>query len=67
MEITTTDKLNDTIVFSRETFEALYHEAPEKSSGQLYYDGILVTIVDIEYDNVYLQSSDGIDLIELYS
>jgi len=62
--ITTLDELHDTLMVTRKTFESLYHEAPEESKGQLYYDGILVRIAEIEKDHIYLQSNNGINFME---
>ena len=62
--ITTLDELHDTLIVTRKTFESLYHEAPEESRGQLYYDGILVRIAEIEESYVYLQSNNGINFMD---
>ena len=62
--ITTLDELHDTLLVTRKTFESLYHEAPEESKGQLYFDGVLVRIAEIEKDHIYLQSNNGINFME---
>jgi hypothetical protein len=62
--ITTLDELHDTLLVTRKTFESLYHEAPEESRGQLYYDGVMVRIAEIEKDHIYLQSNNGINFMQ---
>jgi hypothetical protein len=62
--ITTLDELHDTLMVTRKTFESLYYEAPEESRGQLYYNGVLVRIAEIDDDEIYLQSNNGINLME---
>ena len=66
MEFTTTDTQNDTIVISEDMFLELYHETPQESEGQLYFDGFAVRIVDIEFEQVYLQSVYGNDFEKEY-
>jgi len=62
--ITTLDELHDTLLVTRKTFESLYHEAPEESRGQLYYDGVMVRIAEIDDDEIYLQSNNGINFMQ---
>lgn len=66
MEFASTESNNDTIVISEETFLQLYHERPEESRGQLYFDGFALRIVDIEFGKVYLQSVFGHDFEQEY-
>ena len=66
MEFATTDTLNDTIVISEKTFFELYHIEPQESEGQLYFDGFAVRIVDIEFEQVYLQAVHGHDFEKEY-